>query len=445
MNTPARRRRNIQLWDPLTFLIVLYLIIRPVGFNQILLPVLALWAGWSCIRLAKLRNIPRSTWALFIPLIAFGLLWTAYGRIVNNPGWQSGFLVWVVAPVVYGLVAAASSFVSVEAVYRAIVLGTLLVSTAILMMWARVGIDIVQLVDPPSSATSGSRVTGSGLSAEVRFVGLQSLVAAVPIVICRGFFAKRGWTRNTTLAIGLFGFVAMALSGRRGGIAAHLVCLAVLVIWAQRRTIGEGLRHFRVPLAYFAGMTLLGTVILNTAVLGPVANGFNAAPSLLGITLESEIERSSQAAGLIRAWSMKPVHGWGFGAVYPIEVLRSEERPWNFELQYHLLLAQTGVIGVFILFRIWKGTVASWIGLVRSRADLMLPAIAGWIAIVVANASNPYLVAPGNMWSLYLPAMVFAAHERERQPRGRTRGGDSIRPFAEGPLIPSTQAGNNFR
>jgi len=114
--------------------------------------------------------------------------------------------------------------------------------------------------------------------------------------------------------------------------------------------------------------------------------------------------RSQQFHALLSGWEEQPVLGHGLGSYTP-ELVRSD-RPWEYELQYNLLLFQTGLIGVAlygsgVLWLYWKG-----IKMIRTGSLIgihMVPVLVGTTCFLVANAVDPYLQTFGQLWTLFLP------------------------------------------
>ncbi|MHB8412426.1 MAG: O-antigen ligase family protein [Candidatus Acidiferrales bacterium] len=114
--------------------------------------------------------------------------------------------------------------------------------------------------------------------------------------------------------------------------------------------------------------------------------------------------RSEQFHALLSGWEEQPVLGHGLGSYTP-ELVRSD-RPWEYELQYNLLLFQTGLIGVAlygsgVLWLYWKG-----IKMIRTGSLIgihMVPVLVGTTCFLVANAVDPYLQTFGQLWTLFLP------------------------------------------
>lgn len=122
----------------------------------------------------------------------------------------------------------------------------------------------------------------------------------------------------------------------------------------------------------------------------------------------SASQRYLQAIALLRGWLESPWLGQGHGAV--ASIIRSQDMPWAYELQYLALLFHTGVAGAFI----YAGSII-WVYLQgvrliyesRSYAPIMLPLLVGLTSFLIANATNPYLPKFDSMWTIFLPLAVI--------------------------------------
>jgi hypothetical protein len=141
--------------------------------------------------------------------------------------------------------------------------------------------------------------------------------------------------------------------------------------------------------------------------------------------------RTQQGAALLEHWLRSPLFGHGFGSIVP-GLIRSDERPWNFELQYHLYLMQIGIVGVLLLLLAVHRCVRE----VRTRSatadrEMWLLYVGSCTAaalMLIANGTNPYLQALGHQWPLFLPAIVASVHYRETlKEKSRTPVGSSSR------------------
>jgi O-antigen ligase len=173
--------------------------------------------------------------------------------------------------------------------------------------------------------------------------------------------------------------------------------------------------HRTVPrflvIGYVVIAALVGALATGTITTKTVTASFDSAAQLVSSSShidESNSARAEQASRLLGAWEQRPIQGYGFGAV--IEgYARNDARPWNFELQYHLILFQTGLVGaacgLVMLGNLSKATRRT---IARNQAmrQPLVVAATGAITMLLVNATNPYLQAPGHMWPLYLMLAV---------------------------------------
>ncbi|MDH1213496.1 hypothetical protein N5C38_20915 [Pseudomonas chengduensis] len=110
------------------------------------------------------------------------------------------------------------------------------------------------------------------------------------------------------------------------------------------------------------------------------------------MAFSSEDERSIQGPYLIKGFIENPFFGSGFGGY--AGYTRSETSPWLYEMTYHQLLFNLGVLGISILVALF-GYYSFKICLFSRRLDsdaVYLPSIAvGLLGLAIGSYSNPYL------------------------------------------------------
>lgn len=388
-----------------------YLIVRPVSNNAVLVPVLGLLgaASAAAIFLNK-RRASREMMFTVGGIVLVGIFGTVVG--LGNPGLYSGILVWIVAPVLFGAWAVAhdEKMLRVSLVTAAV---ATIVLCALIILFAAGEVGLMpQLIPPFLIEQSGAFFDATGLSmglVALDFYGLSTLVAVAPLWITAAMLPSHPLLpkRGVLIAAASLSAIVTSLSGRSAIVVVALV-VPCLVWLASRFLPGGGwrsLRTWRLP-ALFAALGAFGITGLALAGNTIVQRTYERVSGFITgeVTSIDDQLRAEQVDELLKAWSTSPLVGHGWGATIN-GYARSDERAWDFEMQYHLILFQVGIIGVlFLLAAVGFGAVGFYQAL-RRRADmapLLLGTGAGALALLIANGTNPYLQAPGHMWSVYL-------------------------------------------
>jgi len=390
-----------------------YLMVRPVGFNSVLIPVLALLAATSVATVAVRRpKASRPILILFTALIAAGI----YGAIVGlgNPGLLNGVLVWLVAPSVFAFWVLAGDTRQLRWLLATAAITTVAISLVILTFIAGSVGAIPQLFPEWLQTQLGfffDPTITDGIA--IQFLGLSTLVAAAPMWLTAAILPGHRLLprRALSASAGIAALFATMVAGRA---ALTVVTVTVpVLIWIVWRILSR--REQRSFIGSIAPIVaVLGAVAVAVALLlagnANVTKAFSRLLSLFtgeGQTLSDRI-RSAQAEELLSAWAQSPVFGSGLGATID-GYARSDDRPWDFELQYHLYLFQFGILGALILLVAVGAGLYVFLKAVRTSPDsvpVLFVVAAGGLAMLSANASNPYLQAPGHMWAVYLPLMA---------------------------------------
>jgi hypothetical protein len=397
-----------------------YVFLRPVGFNVVLLPVLAVIGLTSAATIVVgRRRPPRTVWPIPVALIVLGV----YGSLVGagNPGWWAGALVWIVAPILWGAWALAGD----ERYLRMILITSLactILASAVLLVFVGGELGLIPEILPrlvqeqADLAVSGPSPSGGP---DVTFLGLSTLVGAGPLWLSAAvlprhpLLPRRGWS----IAAGVLALATAFAAGRTALLVVTvLVPIAVWVVWRiiSRRAPRTRVQRY-LPVAIGAG-----AVAVVVALGATVARGSSERLFLFIAGQPNEPDdqvRLEQAGKLIEAWAGHPILGNGLGAVID-GYLRDHVRPWNFELQYHLILFQLGLVGAVVLLAVVTFAVVGIVRALRAHPDLVpvfLVASAAAVAMLIANASNPYLQAPGHQWAVYLPLFVVTAAASRRR------------------------------
>ena len=128
--------------------------------------------------------------------------------------------------------------------------------------------------------------------------------------------------------------------------------------------------------------------------------------------------RRSQFYSLIDLWLQAPFWGHGLGC-NASDVIRSD-RGYEYELQYMLLLASIGLIGMILCvfaFILGMRTVFVLIDHKQDAFLLLVPYVVSSLCFILSNATNPYFQAPGQQWEVFVTLgciNALALYERNK-------------------------------
>lgn len=404
-----------------------YVILRPVSSNNLLVPLLALLGLTAAATWLQSGQPLAAPWRLLWYLqLLLGAIGVAVASVNDNPGLVNGSLVYVAAPILFWIYAGSLSPGSLKAMLKGLVVATSVLATGILLyVLGQQGV-LPEILPGALLQENGAGFSEVGGSTEIRLYGLSSLAAAGP-VWCASLLVERDELlpdRRWRIYAAVSSVGAAIVGGRRAILV--LIVLTPVLLWVCRLVI-SGKRPQREavtrPRLLQVSVVLLGLVLVLGSLaiypqLYPSAAFTKAARGTQGLLLSSSDSklpvdgdvavRREQAGRLLAAWSDAPLLGRGFGAVLQ-NYQRSDERPWNFELQYHLLLFQTGLVGLLVVaamvLTVVQGLRAAASAFPALLSSLLVTATGG-LAMLIANATNPYLQAPGHMWAVYLPLAV---------------------------------------
>lgn len=265
---------------------------------------------------------------------------------------------------------------------------------------------------PIDVATEGFGTKAGNLASSVG--GLNSLGYILPYTI--GFFFSPKGYRSHNTPIGIkhkfiwtllcLEFLAAFISGRRGLIIVALfVSLLTFLIVSKIKDqfAGKKIAKTLAVIIVFFVLALASLEYLSRYL--PDANSSSRLTSYLFSFQIDDNVRLEQARYLFNGFLEKPVFGAGLGASHPF-IQRSYAQPWSYELHYHQLLYQTGIIGVFsyflgIIYIIFRGfSIAKKDEQIR---PLIIGSLMGMIGILLVNGTNPVLARFDCLWPIFIP------------------------------------------
>lgn len=413
-----------------------WVLFLPVSHNEILYPVFGLIGLTAIIALAR-RNPSVDVHLWVIAFLVGGLAVFGMLRGVDNPD-VVFFAIYVAAPAMYLACAAAATLRTLRYVVIAAVVATIALSVVLLVFVAGEAGLIPQVVPDWVVAHLDLKATFRAGSSQARSWGLSSLAALGPLWMASLFAGRHPllppW--GVRLICVLLALGTAAVSNRTAILLVTLIApvialvLRITLLRTRAKPIWRPHPFLWIPAAVVAA---IGAVLLLPRLLssGPVASLLASIGSFFGLPAASGEDdqsiRSDQAWHLLDAWAANPILGAGFRASVP-DYARTSENTWSLELQYHLLLFQVGLVGVAIAIAAVVAGLLYVRAAVIARPDftpVLLTATTGAVAMIVANATNPYLQAPGHQWALFLPLAVATVALHHRRPRTPVDPGDA--------------------
>ncbi|MFJ6550426.1 hypothetical protein [Microbacterium sp. NPDC091676] len=396
--------------DVIAAVCLVYLIVFPVGHNLVLASVLLLLGMWCILRLIRRpRHFPP------LLLVAAGCAGVAVliGVVggIGDPGFAHSLISWVAAPLLFWVWASQIDQRTLRLFLCAAAVATIVLAAIVLAFW---GAGALGITSPGwIGALFDADISGVWPNVVVGVYGASSLIAVGPLWIVGMFFGGRQLPRRgLMIAAATLATLAAVVSTRRAALALTLavpvLIFVVYVVMAGRAWFTR--RHIRVVISTIGVAAAAVAGVLVTPAGQRMSAGVFALMTGRGGTADEDL-RIEQVGRLWAGFVDSPVFGHGIGAVIP-GYARSEDRPWAFEMQYHLILFQVGVAGALLLMASAVLVVWAAVRVATLRPDAR-PAIfttgAGALAVIAANALNPLLQAPGHFWPVFLFIGAIAA------------------------------------
>ncbi len=358
-------------------------------------------------------------------LALVGLLNSFHGVMMGNLGAVPMLTVMVIWPVVYSL---ASALLNNSRAFH-LLARTLFLSYVVIIIYTLIFVgNRVGFI--PSWAYIDLDMGGdvNDLFTEYSLYNITSLTFLIPFAVTYTYLLRPvGFIARTFIIVSVFVSIALViLSGRR---ALQIILLIspfmtffTIQLFKKQVRLKEmyGAMRYWVPKVLFVALILMGVAYIAIPdFLKTLLSNFEYAYDI--IDNDKENERTDQFYSLINGWiSSGVLFGAGNGA--SVEVIRSEEMPWAYELTYVYLLFSTGIFGVLFYFA-WFG----W-GLIRivhetdSRPDLLIylaSFVSGVFGISIAAMSNPYISKFDYLWIIFLPHLLAGAVKYQGRGFGR--------------------------
>lgn len=413
-----------------------YVIWRPVSNGSVLYPVLALLAALAISKILTGERSVAKPFAIAAYLLTLAvLITTIVGSIRATPGLTQQATLWFGSIAIWGLWAVSLTRDGIHLTLRVITIATASLSGLIVLyVGAQQGLLPSFVPDSVLNAQgAGFDLTQQGSA--IRLYGLSTLAAAGPLVSSALVVGSDKFlpSRKLLALATVLAVIAGVVAGRRA-VAALTILSPVLTyllmrVLRRREKVPSSKRRAAKWVLASPFLVVVAFVAVKFSLLdrplAAVGDGFNLVFGTVSasdsLKSASDLVRAQQTKELLTAWGDHPLFGHGLGAVLPDGFVRSTERPWMFELQYHDLLFTSGLVGALLVL---AAGVSAWIGIRRAAAanpehvpTIVVTCVAA-VSMLIANASNPYLQAVGHGWSIALVVGVASALLRPtRAPR----------------------------
>lgn len=253
-------------------------------------------------------------------------------------------------------------------------------------------------------------------------VNIGMLTFIVPYLLSRVLLGERD-ERRKWLLLGLAVAVTSAvLASRR--VVLVLVVITPLVAFALTVLAGHARqRHLRRSVEFYT----VPLLIAGAGSLAMIYGGFDFLDGFAGrvasaFTTDPDAPRPQQHAALMTAFADSYFWGSGFGGL--TSVIRSDERPWTFELTYSRLLFNAGILGTGLLLLFFCTYLFLTLRKIRRSAHVSIPVslLTGFLTVLIAAASNPYLSSFDFLFALSIIPLILNSRVQPRPARAPCEG-----------------------
>lgn len=352
-------------------------------------------------------------WSLLFSVV--GLIWSFYGETRANPGAHRVLTVMAIYPLLFALLGFYWRKDDAKKLKNAFIwIGFLLILSQALYIGSSLGYDGGFIYNLMQSLYGDIAVIDQG---EDYFLftlpNVSSLIFLLPFYFIGFLFDSKFNIKYLLLFFS--SVVVVLLTGRR---AAYLSFMISNVLIFSVIGTGYFISKRNVPkinrgqiILFSIGLILFVFIIIFIGlqkwdlVFEDIQSIFNFESNA------SNLERKYQFEALITGIQQNVLFGSGAGAA--AGYARSLEQPWAYELSYVALLFQYGLLGFIIytagiLYLVWWQIRFIFNTTIEYQSRIfVLSFLAGFLSLLVANATNPYLGKFDYMWVIFIPVMMI--------------------------------------
>lgn len=239
-------------------------------------------------------------------------------------------------------------------------------------------------------------------------IGMLSFI--VPYLLSRVIIETEK-SRKMLLVCLAIAMLAATLASRRMVLAVFFVAPVIAYVFSALAGRTESNIKARVVGFYLiATIACLGTYWVVSSLVPAMGEGFVSRVFDI-LKNDAESERQIQHAALLKGFEETYIWGSGFGGL--TDVIRSDERPWTYELTYSRMLFNSGVIGIVFLATFYIYYVLAVIKKIRYsiHGNIYIPLMVGFFSVLIASASNPYLSSFDFVFALSIIPLILNSRE----------------------------------
>jgi hypothetical protein len=234
-------------------------------------------------------------------------------------------------------------------------------------------------------------------------LNISAMFFIAPYLVSLQFRTDAGKSNSMLTKVALvLSLILAAVSGRRA--LWIVVALTPCTILLLSRLAGSCSLISAAGKRYLLACAAASVLGLGTLLILPEHTVEVGSISRLEQAFSSEDERTIQKPYLINAFMKSPLLGSGFGG--RAGYIRSDERPWSYELTYYQMLFNLGIVGVTFLGTLFAVYLAAVVRLLRQFKDgsaIPFGLLIAFFSLLVGAYSNPYF---GGFDSLFFAGLL---------------------------------------
>lgn len=347
-----------------------------------------------------------------------GFVWSFYGMLFDNPGALRVLTVMGIYPLLFLALSFWITIYNINNIAKLFfVISIFIVVIQASFILSSLGILPLFIYDVLKTLSDNSDGISIG-DAHILFTlpNVSSLIFLIPFF--SAFILLSNKLEIKSLILVLVMLVLILLTGRRAFFLSYgfsLVFLVFISLYLRKDLQTNIFRKLFVVMLFFV-MSLFAFISFSGIELQIYIEKFY---SILDFSSnDSNLERVYQFRALYEGIANTPLFGSGAGAA--AEYTRSSEQPWAYELSYVAFIFHYGMLGFMIYL---SGIVYIFVSLLKICKDKIVSRdvkvsivsfLAGFVAFLVANSTNPYLMKFDYMWVIFIPVMIINAYKIEK-------------------------------